>query len=113
VLVNPPLDSRVMTEEVFGPVICMVEYDDLDEAIEMANAVRWKFQAAIFTRDFGSALRAAKGLDASAVMINDHTAFRVDWMPFGGRAQSGLGTGGIRYSVSDLTQEKLIVLRES
>ncbi|GMV37810.1 MAG: aldehyde dehydrogenase [Fimbriimonadales bacterium] len=112
VLANPPLDSRVVTEEVFGPVICIVEYDDSGEAIEMANAVRWKFQAAVFTRDLASALRAARGLEASAVMINDHTAFRVDWMPFGGRAESGLGTGGIGYSVRDLTQEKLIVFRE-
>ncbi|MEP0767281.1 MAG: aldehyde dehydrogenase family protein [Fimbriimonadia bacterium] len=113
VLANPPLDSRVMTEEVFGPVICVVEYDDMNEAVEMANSVRWKFQAAVFTRDIGSALRAARGLDASAVMVNDHTAFRVDWMPFGGRAESGLGIGGIRYSMRDLTQEKLIVLRET
>ncbi len=113
VLVNPPLDTRVMTEEIFGPVICVAEYDELNEAIEMANAARWKFQAAVFARDIGSALRAAKGFDASAVMVNDHTAFRVDWMPFGGRAESGLGTGGIAHTLRDLTQEKLIVFREA
>jgi len=49
-------------------------------------------------------------LDASAVLVNDHTAFRTDWMPFAGRRQSGYGTGGIRYTMHDLTQEKMIVL---
>ena len=50
-------------------------------------------------------------LDASAVMVNDHTAFRVDWMPFAGQRQSGLGTGGIPYTMHDMTSDKMIVLR--
>jgi acyl-CoA reductase-like NAD-dependent aldehyde dehydrogenase len=50
-------------------------------------------------------------LDASSVMINDHTAFRTDWMPFAGRHQSGYGTGGIPYTMHDMTNEKMIVLK--
>jgi acyl-CoA reductase-like NAD-dependent aldehyde dehydrogenase len=57
------------------------------------------------------ALNAAKLLDASAVLINDHTAFRVDWMPFAGRRQSGYGTGGILYTMRDMTQEKMIAFK--
>jgi acyl-CoA reductase-like NAD-dependent aldehyde dehydrogenase len=57
------------------------------------------------------ALETAQKLNASAVMINDHTAFRVDWMPFGGRDASGIGTGGIPYSMREMTREKLIVMR--
>jgi len=52
-------------------------------------------------------------LKAQAVMVNDHTAFRVDWMPFGGSEQSGLGTGGIEYSIKDMTCEKLAVFNLS
>jgi acyl-CoA reductase-like NAD-dependent aldehyde dehydrogenase len=110
-LVQPPDDSRVMTEEVFGPVVCLTAFDDLDEAIRRANAVRWAFQAAIMTQDVTRALRAARRLDASTVLINDHTAFRADWMPFGGRRASGLGVGGMPYSVRELCAPKLIVLR--
>ncbi|MNI87089.1 Sulfoacetaldehyde dehydrogenase [compost metagenome] len=58
-------------------------------------------------------MRAADRLDASAVMINDPTAFRTDWMPFAGRRESGYGVGGIPYSMRDLAQEKMVLLRRS
>lgn len=110
VLFNPPLDCKVSTEEIFGPVICVYPYDRLDEAIERANALPYAFQAAVFTRDIATATRAYARLDASAVMINDHTAFRVDWMPFAGLRQSGLGVGGIPYTFRDMQIEKLAVI---
>jgi acyl-CoA reductase-like NAD-dependent aldehyde dehydrogenase len=65
----------------------------------------------VFARDIDAALKAARTLDASAVLINDHTAFRTDWMPFAGRHRSGYGVGGIPYTMHDMTQEKMIVLR--
>jgi len=99
-----------MREEIFGPVVNVVGFDELDGAIARANDVPWAFQAAIYGQDVDALLRAARGLDATAVMINDHTAFRVDWMPFGGRRQSGLSMGGMPYTFEDLTQPKLIVL---
>lgn len=112
VLVDPPLHTRVMTDEVFGPVVCVYRYDALEEAITYANGVPWAFQAAIISRSVNHSLSAAHRLNASAVMINDHTAFRIDEMPFGGRGQSGLGTGGVPYSIRELTQEKLIVVNQ-
>ncbi len=108
---EPQDQDRIVQEEVFGPVVVVLPYDKLDEAIARANAVPQAFQASVFTSRVETALRAARGLDASAVMINDHTAFRVDWMPFGGRKVSGLGVGGVRYSVQDMTETKLVVLR--
>ncbi len=111
-LVDPPADSKVMQDEVFGPVVSIVSCPTLDEAIDRANDVPWAFQAAIVTQDIDAGLRAARRLDASAVMINDHTAFRVDWMPFGGRGPSGLGMGGMGPAVEELTRLKMIVLRE-
>ena len=65
----------------------------------------------VFAQDLNGALRAAERLDASAVMVNDHTAFRTDWMPFAGRRQSGYGVGGIPYTMREMTQEKMVVLR--
>jgi acyl-CoA reductase-like NAD-dependent aldehyde dehydrogenase len=110
-LVEPPADAQVSTEEVFGPVVCVYAYDDLDEAIARANALPVAFQAAVFTRSLDVALRAYQGLDASAVMVNDHTAFRVDWMPFAGLRASGHGTGGIPYTIHDMQVSKMLVMR--
>jgi acyl-CoA reductase-like NAD-dependent aldehyde dehydrogenase len=111
VLYDPPGQVRVSTHEVFGPVICVYPFEAIGEAITRANALAFAFQAAVFTRDIDTALATARSLDASAVMINDHTAFRVDWMPFAGLRESGLGVGGISYSMRDMQSEKLLVFR--
>lgn len=111
VLFNPPDHISVSQREVFGPVVCVYSYSDINEAIARANALPLAFQAAVFTRDLDTALCASRRLDASAVMVNDHTAFRADWMPFAGLKQSGLGTGGIPYSFHEMQIEKMTLLR--
>jgi acyl-CoA reductase-like NAD-dependent aldehyde dehydrogenase len=111
IVVKPPTTARLSREEVFGPVTCIYPFTDLDEAIGQANSLPFAFQASVFARNVDVALRAAQSLDASTILINDHTAFRVDWMPFAGRHQSGYGVGGIPYTMHDMTQEKMIVLR--
>lgn len=110
VLYDPSPDSKVSTREIFGPVVCVYPYRTTDEAIERANRLPYAFQAAVFTRQIDTALHAYRGLDASAVMVNDHTAFRVDWMPFAGLRESGLGVGGIPYSLRDMQAEKMLVV---
>ena len=110
VLVNPARDAKVSQEEVFGPLICVYGYDSIDTAIEQANALPYAFQAAVFTERVHIADYCVDALAASAVMVNDHTAFRVDWMPFAGRRQSGLGTGGIGYTMADMSTEKMVVI---
>jgi acyl-CoA reductase-like NAD-dependent aldehyde dehydrogenase len=111
VILNPPYDINVSQCEIFGPVINIYSYKNRNEAIKFANDVPFSFQAAVFTNDINSALESAKNLNAAAIMINDHTAFRVDWMPFAGRKSSGLGIGGILPSMIEMTEEKLIVFR--
>ncbi len=111
VLYEPPADARVSTEEVFGPVVCVYGWDQLDDALSRANALPWAFQAAVFSRSTETVLQVYRGIDASAVMVNDHTAFRVDGMPFAGLRQSGLGVGGIPYTVHDMQVRKMLVLR--
>lgn len=113
VLLDPAADARVSTQEIFGPVVAVYRYGELDEAIARANALPTAFQASVFAQDIDVAMRAANRLDASAVMINDPTAFRTDWMPFAGRRESGYGTGGIPYTMRDMTQEKMILLHRS
>jgi len=111
VLVNPSEDSKVSTTEIFGPVVCIYSFTDRDEAIKRANALAVHFQAAVFTKNIDIALDTVKKLNATAVMVNDHTAFRVDWMPFGGRDSSGIGMGGISYAINEMTREKLTVFK--
>jgi len=112
IIVYPPVGSRVATREVFGPVTCVSTFTGLGEAIAAANSLPTAFQSSIFTEDLHTALYAAERLDASTVCVNDHTAFRTDWMPFAGRRQSGYGTGGIPETMHDMTQEKMIVFRK-
>jgi acyl-CoA reductase-like NAD-dependent aldehyde dehydrogenase len=111
VLLNPPDDAKVSNLEIFGPVVCIYTYTDRLQAIEKANALPYAFQAAVFTKDLDTAIDTVNRLNATAVMVNDHTAFRVDWMPFGGRDESGIGMGGIPYSMHEMTREKLMVIK--
>jgi len=110
VLYNPSPESKVSTNEIFGPVICIYPYDDLDQAIAQANQLPYAFHAAVFCKNIDTTMYIYKQLDASAVMVNEHTAFRVDWMPFAGLRESGLGVGGIPYTFHDMQIQKMLVL---
>ena len=112
ILLNPPAEAKISQLEVFGPVTCVYGFRELDRAIESANSLPYAFQASVFSTDIGPAMRAAARLDASAVMINDHTAFRTDWMPFAGRHQSGYGVGGIPWTMREMSHNKMFVLRQ-
>ena len=104
------LDARafeqLLDDEVPG-------FDEVDHAVERANSLSVAFQAAVFSKDVKTSVQTARNLNATAVMINDHSAFRVDWMPFAGRKTSGLGIGGIGYTMDDLSEDKMIVLNYS
>jgi acyl-CoA reductase-like NAD-dependent aldehyde dehydrogenase len=110
-LLGVPTEAKVSQQEVFGPVVSLNTYADVADAIRSANSLPMAFQASVFTQDIDRAMYAAKRLNAATVMVNDHTAFRVDWMPFAGRKTSGLGIGGIPFTMEDMTQEKLIVIK--
>ncbi len=111
VLAEPPPHANVSREEIFGPVICLYRFDDLSEAIKMANNVPYAFQAAIYTQNLEVAMQCVEQLAATTVLVNDHTAFRIDSMPFGGQKLSGLGVGGIYPTMKELTYEKMMVMR--
>lgn len=111
VLLNPSEVSKISEEEVFGPVVCIYSYSNETEAVDRCNQLPYAFQAAVITDHLEEALNLTQEINATAVMVNDHTAFRVDWMPFGGRDESGLAMGGIKYSMHDMSREKLIVFK--
>jgi len=113
VLSNPSLDSKVSSAEIFGPVICVYQYDEITQAVKQANSLPFSFQAAVFTSNIDTAMHVYKHIDASAVMLNDHTAFRIDGMPFAGLKQSGLGVGGIPYTIEDMQIDKMLVINSS
>ncbi|MDZ4786181.1 MAG: aldehyde dehydrogenase family protein [bacterium] len=113
VIYNPSLSAKVSNSEIFGPVVCVYPYKNREDAINWANSLPLAFQASVFTKNLDIALDTLKRLNATAVMVNDHTAFRVDWMPFGGRDSSGLGLGGISYSMHEMTREKMAVIKSN
>jgi acyl-CoA reductase-like NAD-dependent aldehyde dehydrogenase len=110
ILIDPPENANISTKEVFGPVIALFKYSNIDEAINRANGLDFAFQAAIFTSDIDRSMHAYARLNASAVMINDHTAFRTDWMPFAGLGVSGHGVGGMAYTMHEMSIEKMLVM---
>jgi len=110
VIYDPPYDATLSTREVFGPVVCIYPFSELNEAVEMANALDFAFQASVYSSHIDTALYLSSRLMASTVLVNDHTAFRVDWMPFAGLKQSGLGVGGIPYTMKDMQIEKMTII---
>ncbi|MDG0996335.1 MAG: aldehyde dehydrogenase family protein [Gammaproteobacteria bacterium] len=111
-LLSPSLDAKASCEEIFGPVLCVYPVRDLDHALELANVAPYAFQASIFTEQLDEVYRAYAAFDASAIMVNDHTAFRDDAMPFAGLNVSGLGVGGIAYTLEEMQFEKMLVLNQ-
>jgi len=111
VLLNAPDSVRVSSMEIFGPVVCVWAYDTIDAAVQQANSLAVAFQASIFCTDSDISMRLFRQLDASAIMLNEHTAFRDDVMPFAGLRESGLGIGGIPYTIEDMQIDKMLVLK--
>ena len=102
--------SRVWHDEVFGPVVGIRTFDDFSEAIEAANATDYGLQAGIFTTDIRKALDASEQLDFGGVTINETPTFRVDQMPYGGTKISGNTREGPRYTVREMTEERVVVI---
>jgi acyl-CoA reductase-like NAD-dependent aldehyde dehydrogenase len=100
--------AQVSCNEVFGPVVTVNTYKNLDEAIKAVNDSVYGLQAGIFTSDIKRAFKAARRMEVGGVMINDVPTFRVDHMPYGGVKQSGMGREGPRYAIEEMTEMKLI-----
>ena len=103
-------DMKVCALEVFGPVVAITEFDDLDEALRLANDSRYGLQASIFTNDINAALRAIRTLDFGGVLVNEVPTWRADQQPYGGLRDSGNTREGPAYSVKEMTELRMVVL---
>src|SRR5690606_2853553 len=102
--------SKLMSEEVFGPVVCINAFSDMDTLLEELSDTPYAFESCLFTESLSTCRKVAKELPSMSLVINEHNAFRVDWMPFGGHQKSGLGMGGVKYSIEEMTRTKQIII---
>ncbi len=103
-------DLRVVCEEIFAPVVCLIEFEDVDDAVMSANSSPYGLAAGLFTSDLGTAMRMARKLRFGGVHINEASSARVDVMPFGGVKESGYGREGPAYAIREMTEERLITI---
>jgi len=96
--------------EIFGPVVCLVPFRTLDEAINRVNATPFGLATGLFTNRLGDALAAARRLEVGGVHINETSSSRVDMMPYGGSKDSGFGREGPRYAVHEMTEERMVTI---
>ena len=112
ILANVSHDMKVCAGEVFGPVVAIASYDDLDEALRLANDSAFGLQAAIFTSDIGKGLKAIRTLDFGGVLVNEVPTWRADQQPYGGLRDSGNTREGPAFSVKEMTEIRMVVISE-
>ncbi len=106
--VDPKLE--ISCQEAFGPIATLAPFDDWEQAIEITNDSRYGLQAGVFSNDLRAVWQCFEGIEVGAVIHNDYPTFRVDMMPYGGVKDSGFGREGLRWSIAEMTEERLLVL---
>jgi acyl-CoA reductase-like NAD-dependent aldehyde dehydrogenase len=110
ILLNVTREMRVMCEEVFAPIISIVPFRSLDEAIRQVNDTPFGLAAGLFTSNISTALHAARRLEVGSVHVNETSSSRVDLMPYGGVKDSGFGREGPKYAIREMTEERLVTI---
>lgn len=108
---SAPLDSRLCTNEVFGPVVTVNAYRSFDEAIDLANNSDFGLHVGVFTDDLHKALAAARRLEFGGVLINEVPTFRADQQPYGGVRDAGNTREGPRYAIEEMTELRFVSLQ--
>jgi acyl-CoA reductase-like NAD-dependent aldehyde dehydrogenase len=109
-LTNVPRQLRACAAEAFAPIVVLEPYEDVDDAIRLADESPYGLQAGIFTNDLRIVEKAADGIEVGALIVNDANTFRVDHMPYGGEKLSGHGREGVRYAIREMTEERMLVI---
>lgn len=108
VLENVPTDAKIAKEEIFGPVVILFSVETLEDAIEQANNVNYGLQAGIFTQNIQQAFTAIGRLEVGGIFINDSSDYRIDGMPFGGVKGSGIGREGVKFTIQNMVEPKVV-----
>jgi len=111
-LEDVPRDAKINALEAFGPTTLLAPFSSFDDAIAAVNDSDYGLQVGVFTDEIAHAMRAWDRLHVGGVIVNDVPSFRVDNMPYGGVKLSGLGREGIRYAIEDMTERRLLVLKD-
>ena len=107
------VERELVDDEVFGPVVTVHAYETWSDALDMASDTRFGLQAGIFTDSHARIREAVARIDVGGLIVNDVPTFRVDNMPYGGVKGSGLGREGVKYAILDMTETRLLVLRDA
>lgn len=100
---------KVVCEEVFGPVVSLCPYDDIDDVFHAVSESRFGLQTGIFTASVELAIRAVRNLRTGGVIINGSSTWRTDQLAYGGVKDSGIGREGPRYAIRDMTEERMVL----
>ncbi|MHB8399454.1 MAG: aldehyde dehydrogenase family protein [Candidatus Limnocylindrales bacterium] len=112
ILTDTPVTAQVCSNEAFAPLVVAFPFRDFDDAIRQVNDSFFGLQTGVFTNDLGHAWRAFSELEVGGVIVNDVPTYRIDHMPYGGVKDSGLGREGLRWSIEDMTELRIMVLAQ-
>lgn len=110
-LADVPKQAEVFCEEIFGPVLNVVPFDDLEQLFDELNAGKYRLHASIFTNDANTAERAFQRLRYGGVIVNESPSLRFDNMPYGGEGESGFGREGVRFAIEEMTVPRTTLVR--
>tara|TARA_R110002095_G_scaffold83532_1_gene72492 strand:+ start:1188 stop:2606 length:1419 start_codon:yes stop_codon:yes gene_type:complete len=110
ILENTSPEMQVEKEEIFGPAVALSYFDDIDDAIRMANNTTYGLAAGIFTQDIDRAMKFAREVESGNLHINWSSQWRADAMPYGGLKHSGTGKEGPKYAIQEMSEEKMVVM---
>lgn len=112
ILVNPKKESKVVCQEVFGPVVSLIPYRDVEWAIHEVNESAFGLQAGVFTQSLTVVRKVVQTLDMGGIVVNGTSNFRLDHWPYGGVKQSGIGREGPRFAIEEMSETKMVVLQD-
>jgi len=111
VLTDVNFDMKVVSREVFAPVVSIMPFDTIDQAIDMVNHSEYGLNVGIYTQSISNMMKAIKGCEVGSIVINDYPTFRVDNMPYGGVKMSGMGREGPPFAIEEYTEIRFVAIK--
>ncbi len=102
-------DDSIVSDEIFGPIAPMIRVKNFEESIKIANASNYGLQTGIITNNYEKIKYAITNIQSGAIVVNNHSGFRSENLPFGGIKKSGMGREGVKYAINEMTKMKTII----